>query len=309
MHGTQSPIAAPCTHCGANTPSKRLEGARGAVLTCGACGGRYLADWGQSYSEALYDYYGDPEWLALASAYDPLTEQRYVALLDAFARRVPGRSVLDVGCGVGHFVHTASQRGWNARGIELSSAAVNFCQSHGVPVTQTDLFSAELEANSWDVCTLFEVLEHLPEPQAFLARTVELTRPGGLVYVTVPNIASLDARVQGRDWTAINPEHLSYFTPQTLGRLLRGAGLKPLDMTSRNVSGMTLRKLVGRSAPPPALETASVAEALAPYHADQRLRARIEGSPVLRAAKATVNGVLGAFGLGSALVALSVKPT
>jgi SAM-dependent methyltransferase len=276
------------------------------VVTCDACGGLYQQDWGRSYSEALYDYYGDPEWLRLAAAYDPLTERRYTSLLDEFAQRAPGHSVIDVGCGVGHFVHTAAKTGWTARGIELSPAAVQYCQDHGLPVTATDLFSDELEPGQWDVCTLFEVLEHLPDPRRFLARTVELARPGGLVYVTVPNIASLDARVQGGDWSAINREHLSYFTPRTLTRLLRTAGLKPIRVTSRNVSGATLKRLLGRR-PRPAAEGETVADALAGYHDDQRLRARVEGSAALRTAKAAANRTLGALGLGSALVALSVK--
>jgi hypothetical protein len=87
------------------------------------------------------------------------------------------------------------------------------------------------------------VLEHLPDPRAFLAR------PGGLVYVTVPNIASLDTRVQGGAWPAINLEHLTYFTPPTVTRLLRDVALKPIRVTSRNVSAATLKKLLGRGTP------------------------------------------------------------
>jgi hypothetical protein len=99
----------------AETPSKRLRAARGVVLTYASWGlSRRL---GASYSEGLYDYSGDADWLAPAADYDPLTEQHYVALVDDFAARVPSRSVIEVG----HFIEAATNRAWRARDRAVAS--------------------------------------------------------------------------------------------------------------------------------------------------------------------------------------------
>lgn len=291
-------LTAPCPVCGAagGVPelSAILSGNEVHILRCG-CGLRYLGDWPRHYSEALYDYYGDEGWLA-GHEESPITAERYRVLLRRWAGLVDGRDLLDLGCGAGEFVSAAIEAGWNARGIELSAPAVAYCQARGLPVDRTDLFSDDLEPGSFDLCTLFEVIEHVPDPPGFLKRTAELTRPGGLVYLTTPNFASLDRRVLGADWNGVHIEHLSYFTPSTLRHLIASSGLETIELNTRNVSGAALRRLLGQR------------QARADHQAETALRQAVEVSPVLRTAKALANGVLGLASWGSAMTALCRRP-
>ncbi len=289
---------APCPLCGRNDGSVDLpaisRGDKICIMRCG-CGHRYLADWTRHYSETLYAYYGEDDWRA-AHVDSPITIGRYRTLLRRLGRLVEGRDVLDIGCGAGEFVATAIGEGWDARGVELSEAAVAFCTARGLPVRRSDIFASNLEPGSVSVCTLFEVIEHVPDPRAFLARAVELTRPGGLIYLTTPNIASLDARILRGDWNALHVEHISYFTPKTLLAMIERSGLEAIELSTRNLAGATLRRLIGQRTAP--VDVSSESE----------LRETVEGSAILRVAKAVVNGVLGFTGRGSAMTALCRRP-
>ena len=97
-----------------------------------------------------------------------------------------------------------------------------------------DLFRCEYKSN-WDILYLYEVLEHQPNPEAFLLDCYELLNPGGLIVVTVPNDYNpiqLQAQQQLglKPYWLAPPQHLNYFTPKTLQLVLRRAGFSLLDL-------------------------------------------------------------------------------
>ena len=73
-----------------------------------------------------------------------------------------------------------------------------------------------MSKESFDVVTMWDILEHIPDPVPFLRRAASLLRPGGLIFVKVPNPDSLEARVFGGRWPLLLPEHLNYFNLRTL---------------------------------------------------------------------------------------------
>src|SRR5262249_53146515 len=91
--------------------------------------------------------------------------------------------------------------------------------------------------DSFDVVVMSHILEHLPDPMATLKQLRAIMNPGGLLYVAVPDMQSLQFRVFGKRWDVINPlVHYQYFNEQSLSRLLRDCGFVDLDRVKHPVA-------------------------------------------------------------------------
>ena len=170
--------------------------------------------------------------------YDPYLDARqengaaYEAWLDEIEKRSPRGGLLDVGCGIGLFLAAARGRGWDVRGVEPSPWPAAFARGKtGVPVEACTLEDARFPGDRFDVVTLWSTLEHLPDPVAVLREVKRITRPGGAIWIGVPNTGSLEARLRGtRDHNLAKPEHLLHFTEATLRRFLaRRIGLVDVE--------------------------------------------------------------------------------
>ncbi len=137
-----------------------------------------------------------------------------------------GRSLLDIGCGSGTFLHLAERRGFAPHGMDVSARAVAAAQDqYRLPVLEGDVCSDVWKGHAFDVITMFHVLEHLPDPGAAIAHAGSLLRPGGRLIVQVPNAGSVQARIFGPRWYGLDvPRHLVNFTPRGLKILFEGAG-------------------------------------------------------------------------------------
>jgi 2-polyprenyl-3-methyl-5-hydroxy-6-metoxy-1,4-benzoquinol methylase len=157
---------------------------------------------------------------------------RFGRLLRRLAAIQPEGRLLDVGCGAGHFLAAAQHMGqWEVLGVEPSSSAAGQARRLAeCQVYQSTLEEAPLEPGSFDIVTMFAVLEHLHDPRGTLHRAYELLRPSGLLAVYVPNFHYLRIKDTGPvallrlgRWSNLYPqEHLFQFTPRTL-RMLLGA--------------------------------------------------------------------------------------
>ncbi len=143
-------------------------------------------------------------------------------------RRVaPAGRLLDVGCGDGRLAALARRAGYDPLGIELSpQMAAKAARRLGRErVFIGRLEDAALPPASFDLATAISYLEHDPQPATLLAKLHVLLRPGGALFVKVPNYASLLRRLRGARWSGYRwPEHVQYFTPDTLACLVRAAG-------------------------------------------------------------------------------------
>ena len=141
----------------------------------------------------------------------------------------PG-SILDVGSGTGEVLMAARERGWTVQGVEPERTGAQMAIDRGLPVEIAMLEESGVPERSWDVVSAFHVVEHVPDVRAFLQTLARWARPGGHVAVEVPNFKSLHGQRWRDVWMQyhLRPlEHLSHFTPETLERTLRGAGLDP----------------------------------------------------------------------------------
>jgi 2-polyprenyl-3-methyl-5-hydroxy-6-metoxy-1,4-benzoquinol methylase len=134
--------------------------------------------------------------------------------------------LLDVGCSTGFVVEAARDRGWDAVGLDLNPSAVEFGRGRGLDLREVALEDAGLEPATFDAVTLFDVLEHLIDPVRTLRACIRLVKPGGIVFLYVPNYDSASRLLMGKDAHFIWPtHHLNYYTPVTIQDLLRRQGL------------------------------------------------------------------------------------
>lgn len=157
-----------------------------------------------------------------------LTFRRRLQQLERVIGPAEGRTLLDVGAYIGVFVEVAAAAGWRAEGIEPSSWAAGAAQRRGLPVRAGTLATAGLADASFDVITLWDVIEHLADPAAELERARRLLRPGGWLVVHTMDIGAPVARLMGRRWPWLMDMHLYYFDRRTLRDLLARHGFETI---------------------------------------------------------------------------------
>jgi SAM-dependent methyltransferase len=138
----------------------------------------------------------------------------------------PGRRLLDVGCGKGQFVRVARSEGWDAWGVELDAGACAYAKDTlGLDtVLNGSLDHSDLPAQ-FDVVTLWDVIEHVPDPVDIFRQALRRLRPGGIVAVRTANIRSWGFDRHRSRWWAFGSDHRFYFSPHSLGVAMNRAGL------------------------------------------------------------------------------------
>jgi len=163
--------------------------------------------------------------------------KRYLEILGRLASGTdgPGR-ILELGAFDGNFLAAAKDSGWQAYGTEINPAAAERARARGIEMHLGSLNDAPWPEGHFDAVALRDVLEHLPEARAELARIHRLLRPGGLLYIWVPNIGALTGRLLGPRWGAVVfPWHFNYFTATSLRAMLDAEGLRTESIASRNL--------------------------------------------------------------------------
>jgi 2-polyprenyl-3-methyl-5-hydroxy-6-metoxy-1,4-benzoquinol methylase len=135
--------------------------------------------------------------------------------------------ILDMGAGIGAFLHTMKNRGWEIHGIEPDAGA----RQQAKQLFDIDLASIEildqLNPGSFDAITLWHVLEHVHRLHDYIRRLKELLKPGGKIFIAVPNYESTDSSIYDSYWAAYDvPRHLYHFTPGSIQVLVEKHGLK-----------------------------------------------------------------------------------
>jgi len=171
----------------------------------------------------FYDQLANPFYLSpdkLQSDYAPVRFDRELKL---FRRFCSTGAVLDVGCSTGAFLYQLQHRFGNAYqtlGIDVSGPAVDHAERRGVSILREPFLTANFNGRKFSAITFWAVIEHLVNPRHFLSKTSTLLKPGGFCFILVPNFRSLAVRILGPKYRYIFPQHVNYFTLQTLERLV-----------------------------------------------------------------------------------------
>jgi SAM-dependent methyltransferase len=153
-----------------------------------------------------------------------------------------GGDLLDVGAGGGRFISEMQSRGgWCVRGLEpyAPTPSARTGGASSVTVDRGTLDDSPYPPESFDVVTLWEVLEHLPRPLDALRQIYRLLRPGGVLVLSVPNGDSFDAKIFGPYWCGLDvPRHFSVFSRAHIQTAVLAAGFERPDIfAGRGVLG------------------------------------------------------------------------
>lgn len=134
-------------------------------------------------------------------------------------------TLLDIGCGTGVFLDEARAAGFAVEGVEVSAYAAARAAARGLRVQSAPVEELALPARAFDCVTLWDVIEHVRDPRRLVTEAVRALRPGGVLALSTGDVTSWCARLSGARWHLYNlPEHLFFFSPDALRRLLHDAG-------------------------------------------------------------------------------------
>lgn len=142
--------------------------------------------------------------------------------------------VLDIGSGYGFFRVALAEAGYEHDGLEISEFARRVAQeSYGFETYGGTLDDHWRDwADRYDAITLFDLIEHLEDPVAFMRQVAHCLRPGGVVGIKTPNIDCPEAEVFGPHYHSLKREHLAFFSPRSLTATAAEAGLEPVDVAT-----------------------------------------------------------------------------
>jgi 2-polyprenyl-3-methyl-5-hydroxy-6-metoxy-1,4-benzoquinol methylase len=229
------------------------------LVKCQKCGYVYTDPsalkegiYNQSYFSGEYDNinYSGTDFLSR-------TVLRFAEHIKGIKKYSNGKNLLDIGCALGTFLLEVKKAGFSGKGYDISSYAADYCQKFlNLEVKSGELRDAFPE-NSFNVVTMFHVLEHVPNPVQFLNEEVQpFLVPGGMIAIEVPNFDSLEARNMKEKWIDLRPDqHLSHFNSATLRSIVEKSGFDVVFLTTRTwfhqESGLVgaLSMLCGRPSP------------------------------------------------------------
>jgi 2-polyprenyl-3-methyl-5-hydroxy-6-metoxy-1,4-benzoquinol methylase len=193
------------------------------LVKCRRCGLQYIDP--RLRDDLIFAGYtqgDDPTYVSQIAA----RERTFAASLAEIERLAGGRGrLLDIGTAAGAFVAAAAKQGWDAEGCEPNAWMAEWGARHyGVRIRQGSVFDQPYEPGSFDVVTLWDVIEHTPNPRAVLDHCRGLLKPGGLLIVNYPDIGSWIARALGRRWLFLTSVHLWYFDRRTIAKMLEATG-------------------------------------------------------------------------------------
>jgi 2-polyprenyl-3-methyl-5-hydroxy-6-metoxy-1,4-benzoquinol methylase len=229
----------PCPYCASRESSMRVIVHGFNYVTCRSCGLVYINP--QLTREALREVYNDEDvrtffFRELLLPYSealqrPDYEHRARQLKKLSNRACP--RLLDIGCAAGNFLQIASEQGFEGEGLELNSNYVEYIRQHrALKVFDKRLEDVQYPADTFDVVTLWDVLEHLPQPFEALREIVRILKPGGIVALTTINHRCLNETLLGAGWRYYQPpDHVCSFTPQILKAMLGDLGVSVISIS------------------------------------------------------------------------------
>jgi 2-polyprenyl-3-methyl-5-hydroxy-6-metoxy-1,4-benzoquinol methylase len=165
----------------------------------------------------------------LESIYRRIALRDHVAFITKAAGNRMGLSILDVGCGSGTLLGLLKRRGFHAKGVDFSAEAAKIAKTeNGVEVAVGSLEEAHFPDQSFDVVTLFHVMEHVINPHQVLAEVARVLASNGVVVLQVPNIESWQFKIFGAKWYGLDiPRHVIDYSKNSILKLLNDSGFSP----------------------------------------------------------------------------------
>lgn len=138
--------------------------------------------------------------------------------------QLQGLKALDVGCGVGTFLKAAKLRGWDEYGVELNKDEAEYCMSEGLKVRNEYLDKSLYDKESFDLITLWDVIEHIADPREMLSTIEYLLKKDGILLILTPNVKSMAATILHEKCNMFGAGHVNMFENKTINKILKNNG-------------------------------------------------------------------------------------
>jgi 2-polyprenyl-3-methyl-5-hydroxy-6-metoxy-1,4-benzoquinol methylase len=207
------------------------------IWQCNNCSLRFTQDVpGEAF---IGRYYQSADYISHSNTRKGLVNQLYQKVRDYTLNQKAGLiidktvkqgKILDLGAGVGAFLNTMKERGWEITGIEPDEGARQKAKTlFNIELKETDSFH-QLSESSYDAITLWHVLEHVHQLHDYVERLKALLKANGKIFIAVPNYSSLDSSIYKLYWAAYDvPRHLYHFSPKSIDVLMSQHGLKVIS--------------------------------------------------------------------------------
>lgn len=203
------------------------------IVNCNGCGFKFTNP--RPEEQKIGAYYQSEEYVShsntskgvVNSLYQLVRKYTLSQKFKLVAGLSKGKSILDYGSGTGDFLNFCKKNGWNTQGMEPDEGARRMSiERFGLNVI-SPLQIKTLHADSFDIITLWHVLEHVHQLKPTLASLVGSLKKEGKLLIAVPNYTSFDARFYQKHWAAYDvPRHLYHFSPHDISRLMEQFNMK-----------------------------------------------------------------------------------
>lgn len=183
------------------------------------------------YSEEYFRAGGDDRGYESYADCEPFLTKTFRNRVARLHRHVPGGNVLDIGCGYGFFLKCLDDR-FKGIGLDISEHAVRVAREEsGVEAGVGPLTRSAFPVDHFSLVTMWDVIEHLPDPRDTLDIVHGVLKDDGVLALTTGNVESVAARVSGKRWHLFTlPDHLWFFSRRTLTDLLEKVGFRVVEI-------------------------------------------------------------------------------
>lgn len=229
-----------------------------SIVECSSCNFKFTNP--RPPIEKLGEYYKSEEYIShsntskgfINSIYQSVRKYTLLKKLQLISKFYKTGNLLDIGSGTGEFLNTCKNAKWNVLGIEPDERARKLStENYSINVKPEEDID-HLLTGSFDVITMWHVLEHVPLLNKRIEDLKRLIKPNGIIIIAVPNCNSLDAKIYKEDWAAYDlPRHLYHFTPKDIEKLFKKHDLKlvntlPMIFDSFYVSMLSEKNRTGK---------------------------------------------------------------
>lgn len=215
----------------------------GALRRCNHCG-QLLSACTRAWYDASMQEFDQPEGTLPSGKSAVRYAGRMGAILNkaaTMAGNTPaGMQLLDVGCSSGALLRVAADIGFTVRGVEPAAKAADTARGMGFDVFPGLLQEAGFDADSFDIVTLFEVIEHLLDPIEVVTEIARILKPGGLLVIGTGNADSWTVQALGAKWEYFDIRshggHISFYTPASMRLLADKTGLEVTAIETKRVN-------------------------------------------------------------------------
>lgn len=219
----------PFLSCIDNTVSREIFN----IVKCEQCSFKFTnprpeeENLGKYYKSENYVSHSNTNKGFINSTYQSVRKYTLLKKLQLISKFYKTGNILDIGCGTGEFLNTCKNAKWKTLGIEPDMDARTMAIKNYSLDVRPESEIDQLPDSSFDIITMWHVLEHVPKLNQRVEDLKRLIKPNGIIIIAVPNSNSLDAKIYKENWAAYDvPRHLYHFNPNDINLLFKNHGMK-----------------------------------------------------------------------------------